>query len=93
MDPIERFIEWQQRSLDIENLKDAIQDCKRFWTHENRLIGAYDLKYHRNELDEERRKQLLKWIELGVSTRDLAPIMEVSQRTAARWVAQLKASL
>jgi len=93
-DPVDRCILYQYRSLNFENLKDI--DKSRYPpsdSFENKLIGAYDAKYHPNELDEDREKEILEWWELGMRQADLASMIKKSQSTVSRWLHKIKASI
>jgi len=92
-DPIEKVISWQLRSLDLEKIMEDALEVKRPWTLEERLIEAYDLKYHPDSLDEERQNQILEWMDLGLAQEDLGKVMGISQQRVSQWIGKIRGSM
>lgn len=50
MDPIQKLIDWQRRSQDLEKIKEAIRSFRRIL--EDKFVDALDRKYHKKERGE-----------------------------------------
>ena len=79
MDPIQKVIDWQLRSLDFDKLREAAADLKRPWTLEDRLLEALDAMILSDRLSW-RERRTLEDRQLGYTNREIAKREGVTER-------------